>query len=107
MTINHDAIDGIIVEDDMEFSFGELSHICAVNAEWIISLVEEGILEPMNITSKQWRFSGACLRRVQVIQRLQKDLGVNLAGAALALQLLEEVEILRTRLSIIKSSDIG
>lgn len=105
MTINHDVIDGIIIEDKMEFSLGELSRICAVSAEWIISLVEEGILEPVNITSKQWRFSGVCLRRVQVAQRLQRDLGVNLAGAALVLQLLEEIEILLTRLDTIKSSD--
>jgi chaperone modulatory protein CbpM len=105
MTLNHNVIDGIIVEDDMEFSLGELSRICAVNAEWIISLVEEGILEPINITSKRWYFSGACLRRVQIIQRLQRDLGVNLAGVALVLQLREEVEILRTRLSTIKSND--
>lgn len=107
MTINHDVIDGIIIEDNMEFSLGELSRICEVSAEWIISLVEEGILEPVNVTSKQWRFSGICLRRVQVAQRLQRDLGVNLAGAALALQLLEEIEILRTRIDTIKSSDIG
>jgi len=33
-----------------------------------------------------------------VALRLQQDLGVNLAGAALALQLLEEAETLRARL---------
>ena len=104
MTPHHNVIDGIIVEEDMEFSLGELSRICAVNAEWIISLVEEGILEPVNITSKRWYFSGTCLRRVQIIQRLQRDLDVNLAGAALVLQLLEEIEILRTHLSTIKSN---
>lgn len=107
MTMTQDVIDGMIVEDDMEFSLGELSHICAVNAEWIISLVEEGILEPVDITSQQWRFRGICLRRVRIIQRLQKDLDVNLAGAALVLQLLEEIEILRTRLTTINPNNIG
>lgn len=107
MTMTQDVIDGMIVEDDMEFSLGELSHICAVNAEWIISLVEEGILEPVDITSQQWRFRGVCLRRVRIIQRLQKDLDVNLAGAALVLQLLEEIEILRTHLTTINPNNIG
>ena len=42
-----------------------------------------------------WHFPGYCLRRVRIVQRLESDLGLNLAGAALALELLEEVEDLR------------
>ncbi|MCO6429084.1 chaperone modulator CbpM [Nitrosomonas communis] len=107
MTINHNIIEGIIIADDTEFSPGELSSICAVSTEWITALVEEGILEPLNISSKRWRFNGACVQRIQLIQRLQRDLDINLAGAALALQLLEEIAILRTRLSIRESSVTG
>ena len=103
MPINDSVIDGVIVENNVEFSLGELSRACAVNAEWIITLVEEGVLEPVDISSRQWRFSGTCLRRIQVIQRLQRDLNVNLAGAALALQLLEEIDRLRTRLVALES----
>lgn len=101
--INHSVIDGVIVEDNAEFSLGELSRLCAADAEWIIALVEEGILDPLDISSKQWHFSGACLQRIQVVQRLQRDLNVNLAGAALALQLLEEIDGLRTRLTALES----
>ena len=43
----------------------------------------------------QWRFSGVALTRVQRVIRLQHDFGVNLPGAALALELLEELERLR------------
>lgn len=103
MTIHHSVIDGVIVGNNVEFSLGELSRACAVNAEWIITLVEEGVLEPVDISSRQWRFRGTCLRRIQIIQRLQRDLQVNLAGAALALQLLEEIDRLRTRLTTLES----
>jgi chaperone modulatory protein CbpM len=37
------------------------------------------------------------VQRVQTAIRLQQDLGVNLAGAALALDLLEELQELRCR----------
>ncbi|MEO5655034.1 MAG: chaperone modulator CbpM [Nitrosospira sp.] len=36
--------------------------------------------------------------------RLQHDLGVNLAGIALALQLLDEVEMLRARLNAVDTA---
>ena len=45
-----------------------------------------------------WRFTGVHMRRVRIACHLQSDLGVNLAGVALALQLLDEIEELRERL---------
>ena len=44
-----------------------------------------------------WRFSGSALRRAATAQRLTRDLGLNAAGVALALDLLEEIETLRIR----------
>ena len=102
MTTNYNLTDGVIIGDDEEFSLEELSNVCAVESEWIVTLVEEGILEPLDISSNHWRFSSICLRRIQVIQRLQRDLDVNLAGAALALQLLNEIDNLRNRLSALE-----
>jgi chaperone modulatory protein CbpM len=37
------------------------------------------------------------VRRVRLVVRLQRDLGVNLAGAALVLELMSELELLRAR----------
>jgi chaperone modulatory protein CbpM len=39
---------------------------------------------------------------VRIVQRLESDLGLNLAGAALALELLEEVEDLRHRIAALE-----
>ncbi|HED17795.1 MAG TPA: MerR family transcriptional regulator [Gammaproteobacteria bacterium] len=69
-----------------------------VHAEWIVSLVDEGILSPQGEKQEQWLFPGNSCYRISVVVRLQRDLGVNLAGAALALDLLEELQILRQRL---------
>ena len=86
---------GIPVEETTEFTLGELSRACGKPAEWILALVEEGVTD-----QTQWRFRGYCLRRVRIVHRLESDLGVNLAGAALALELLEEIEELRNRIGI-------
>jgi chaperone modulatory protein CbpM len=72
-----------------------------VHAEWIVELVEQGIIEPRGDDLRHWRFSGSSLSRVMRVQRLQHDLGINLAGAALALDLLDEIRWLRSRLAII------
>ncbi len=93
---------GIIVEESTEFTLGELSRACGKPAEWILALVEEGVLEPVGEDQTHWQFRDRCLRRVRIVQRLESDLGLNLAGAALALELLEEVETLRNRIAVLE-----
>ncbi|WP_260293072.1 chaperone modulator CbpM [Sedimenticola hydrogenitrophicus] len=92
---------GLLLDEECQLTLGELSRACRVHAEWIVELVEQGIIEPRGDDLCHWRFSGSSLGRVMRVQRLQHDLGVNLAGAALALELLDEIRRLRNRLSII------
>lgn len=92
------AIRGTIVEADTALSLGELCRACAVSAEDVLRLVEEGVIEPRGREPRVWRFEAVCVRRVTRAQRLRRDLGLNLAGAALAVDLLEELDRLRTRL---------
>jgi chaperone modulatory protein CbpM len=89
---------GIIMDEQAQLTLAELSRACAAHAELIIELVEEGVLEPVGGEPQRWLFTGAHVRRARVAVHLQRDLGLNLAGAALALQLLDEVEALRARL---------
>lgn len=87
-----------LLDEQMELSLAELCRACSVHAETVLAMVEEGLLEPRGTAPAEWRFPGPAVRRVQVALRLQRDLGLNLPGAALALDLLEELEILRRRL---------
>jgi chaperone modulatory protein CbpM len=88
---------GTVIEDD-SLTLEQLCRACGVHAEWVISLVEESIIEPQGNEIHVWRFSGASLVRVRSALRLQHDLGLNLAGIALALDLMEELEYLRAEL---------
>ena len=93
-----ELVDGEFVEPGTPLSLAELCRHYAVHAEWVIELVDEGILEPEAEGAEghsQWRFSGENCRRISIVLRMQRDLGVNLPGAALALDLLEELHTLR------------
>jgi chaperone modulatory protein CbpM len=86
-------------EPTAELTLLEISRTCAVQTDFIVELIEEGALAPMaGNEPANWRFASAQTRHVTVAARLQRDLGVNPAGAALALQLLDEVETLRAQL---------
>ncbi|MHB8947442.1 MAG: chaperone modulator CbpM [Rhodoferax sp.] len=87
-------------EPATELTLLEVSRCCAVQTGFVMELIEEGALAPLaGSAPEDWRFSTGQTRHVTVAARLQQDLGVNLAGAALALQLLDELETLRAQLA--------
>jgi len=89
---------GTILEEEVVLSLGELCRASRLSAERVIEFAEEGVIEPVGRSPDSWRFRGTSLRRIRCAQRLEEDLGVNTAGVALVLDLLEELEELRTRL---------
>ena len=98
MTESLEIMTGTLIEDDKLFTLADLCRSCGVHAEVISDMVEFGIIEPQGESAAKWQFSGGCLWRVTTVVRLQRDLEVNLAGAALALDLIEEVRELRRQL---------
>lgn len=92
------ALSGEIFEEGIELSLADLCRACRLPAERVLEFVEEGIVEPVGQDSAQWRFQSVSIKRVRCALHLERDLGVNTAGAALALDLLEELERMRERL---------
>lgn len=97
------VLNGILIEETSTFTLHELSRVCGKPSEWIIALVNEGVIDPVGDEPSHWQFHAYCLRRVRIVQRLESDLGLNLQGAALAIDLLEELEELRKRLEVLES----
>ncbi|MDH3418115.1 MAG: chaperone modulator CbpM [Gammaproteobacteria bacterium] len=89
---------GVLLDERTELSLTEICRACSASPEWIVELVEEGVLEPIGAEQTQWRFQGASVQRAHAATRLQRDLDINPAGVALALDLLDEIAILRARL---------
>jgi|SRR5271169_3604000 len=88
------ALSGTIFDESAVLTLEDLSRMCAVDQQHIVQFVEEGILNVVDVRA-EWHFSGAALRRARIAVRLERDLELNLAGVALALDLLEELEQLR------------
>lgn len=89
---------GEVLDEEGELTMAQLCRACEISAERVLELVEVGIVEPVGRDVARWRFRAVSIRRARRALRLQRDLGVNPAGAALAIDLLEELESARKRL---------
>ena len=93
-----------LMEDVTELTLDDLCRACVAQADIIIELVSEGVIDtataPPNQPPEHWRFTGLHLHRAKVAMRLHRDLGVNFAGAALALELMDEVQALKAKLRV-------
>ena len=99
MTSSEDqALPGAILEESALLTVKDLSRMCAVDERHIVEYVEEGVLHVVEIDTTEWHFAGSALRRARLALRLERDLELNLAGVALALELMEELEHLRREL---------
>ncbi len=98
------AIPAEMIGGEPVYSLEELSRACGVDAAWVIELVEHGIVEPHGSSASEWRFSSLSIVRLAKAKRFDRDLGINPAGIALALDLLGEIERLRARLNVLKGT---
>lgn len=94
----------LILEEQQDLTLDDACRVCSTEIDQLLALVEEGVIAPHGGEPTGWRFTGLQLRRVRVAVRLQRDLGVNTAGAALALQLMDELDDLRARLRAMGAS---
>ena len=99
------SFDPELLDERLRFTLRDMCRICGVHAQFLMDLVQEGVIAPEPPPGRrarpgkpaQWQFDGVAVVRVQRAVRLQEDLGVNLPGVALALELLDELERLRRR----------
>ncbi len=95
---NSNALSGPIFDETTEITIIELCEVCSIEIKLVDELVDEGILEPTGGGSEKRRFPYSSVRRTRTVIHLQRDLGLNLAGAALALELLDRIQNLRAQL---------
>ena len=93
-------IHGTVVEEEVALTLVELCQACNADEKYVLEWIAEGLLEPVGESPQHWRFSGDSLRRARLARRLTRDLEIDPAGVALALDLLDEIAALRIRLQL-------
>lgn len=92
----------LVIETDLDLNLDELCRSCHVTPDFIYELIEYGAIQPRGYSMESWRFDALQLRRVRRILRLQHDLEVNLPGAALAIDLMDQIEELKSQADLLK-----
>ena len=85
----------------------EICRLCWLDLGAVMELAELGVVAPRGTVPDEWQIAATALPRLRVIGRLIRDLGVNVSGAALALELLEAQRELERRIHTLErlSSD--
>lgn len=103
MAENNKIHQAVIVDEKTYFTLEEICLSCGERTEFIVELVEHGVLEPIEGEQPEtWHFTIHELHRVRIAANLYHDLEVNYAGLTVALNLLEELEDLRTKVKLLK-----
>jgi chaperone modulatory protein CbpM len=89
---------GVVLDATVTFSLSQVCRACDIQQELVMEMVSEGVIEPAGSEPGDLRFTGEDLVRAQRAARLVRDLDVNWPGAALALELLDELDRLERRL---------
>lgn len=82
-------------ENQPVFMIGVAAQICGIHPQTLRQYERLGLVVPKRAGAKNRLYSESDIRRVQRIQRLTQEMGVNLAGVEVILRLLEEMDDMR------------
>ncbi|MEO7387667.1 MAG: MerR family transcriptional regulator [Gammaproteobacteria bacterium] len=95
-----EIVSGVLL-DDVALTLDELACACSVRPDWIVDRVREGLLAGRTVPAAEWRFTSAELIRTQRLVYLEVHMDANREVAALAADLIEEVQRLRKMLAVV------
>jgi chaperone modulatory protein CbpM len=95
-------ISQVTIDPEPLLTFEELCTACDVTPDFIYELVDYGVIDTQGYDLEELHFNYKHLHRIRSLVRLQHDLEVNLPGAILVLDLMDEVERLRIQVDLFK-----
>jgi hypothetical protein len=91
------ALDSLIVEEHVVFTFTTLCRASGADEAQLHALVAEGLLHPTGIGPKDWQFGGPSLPQTRSALRLARELDLSLHATAIVMNLLAELAALKAR----------
>ena len=88
----------VVVEEQVSFTLSALCQASGAEQALVHGLVGEGLLQPTGQSTEDWRFSGDALPQTRKALRLVRDFELDLAAVSLVMELLAEIDRLRSRL---------
>lgn len=85
-----DALDFLTLE--------ELCSACALERDWLVVRVREGLIVAEGGSDNEWRFTTTTLARVRRMREIERTYDAAPELAALVADMLEEMDALRARL---------
>jgi chaperone modulatory protein CbpM len=87
-----------VMLDDACLTLEQVASACAVETDWVVRHVAEGLFPATGASSAEWRFTSAALLRARRMHAIERDFDAAPELAALVADMLEEVDELRARL---------
>ena len=100
------AEDGRLHEEPC-FVISVAARIVGVHAQTLRHYERQGLIWPTRTRGRQRMYSMADIERIRRVRTLTEDMGVNLAGAEVALKLMQRVEELEQEVTDLKETISG
>ena len=85
-------------DDDACLTLEQLCSVCALERDWLVVRIREGLIPATGTDDTAWRFSTITLARVRRMREIERTYDAAPELAALAADMLEEIDELRARL---------
>ena len=83
-------------------TFMQVVSSAGIERACVVEMVEVGLVDPIGADVEAWQFAASDFKRICAAQRLMSDLGVNVAGAAMILDLIAERDALLSQVQVLR-----
>ena len=87
-----------MTDDDACLTVEQLCSVCALERDWLVVRVREGLIPATGSTDADWRFATTVVSRVRRMRDIERSYDAEPELAALVADMLEEMDALRARL---------
>ena len=88
----------LVVEEQVSFTLPALCRASGAGRAQVHALVQEGLLQPTGQGPQDWHFGGDALAQTRRAMRLARDFQLDLPAVGLVVDLLAEIDRLRSTL---------